>query len=79
MITIRWTADGQEYAGETPQGVVEAMRDASVFTSGESLNDYMLGVCKRSAMLGVLLEVRVDTADNFLDDLVAAKVIEYVA
>ena len=78
MLKIRWTLDGAEFSGETPRAVVEAVRDASPFTSSETLEDYMRGVVLRVEGLHPLATVRCDAPEHWLEDMVAAKLLEYV-
>lgn len=78
MLTLRWTLDGAEFSGETPRAVVEAMRDASPFTAALSLEDYMRGVVLRAENLHPLATVRCDMPEHFLEDMVAAKLLEHV-
>lgn len=65
------THDGQRYAGRDAGSAVDAMQAAGLFVRSLSRSDYMAGVADRLARLeGV--DVRSDTAVNFLADLEAA-------
>ena len=70
---VRWI-DGQMYAGRTAGDVVDAMRDAGIFTASKTRHEYMSFVARRvEAMQGEHVSSR--SASEFLMGLETAGLI----
>lgn len=74
MTYLAMMTDGAIYAGRTCTEVVTRMREAGLFTAGKSDMEYMLFVSHRAKFLSDV-PVRYDTAENFLHDLQATKLL----
>lgn len=69
MTVVIHTNDDRSYAGADAERAVEAMKNAGIFTAGETLMEYMKGYSQRALTMNGWT-VRHDTADHLLDDLV---------
>jgi hypothetical protein len=65
---VIYTQDSKSFAGKTAADVVKRMLESNAFTCAKSVDEYMHSVSRRySALCNV--DIRKDTAENFLTDL----------